>query len=97
MEKLSWQDEIALNGIDALKEELCNMVRIKRESGKDSFELCPEKKNRLNDDRAYTMSMSAYALQTERRKNITKRERIIDTKDFVSSLTIKKGFRGFHR
>lgn len=97
MEKLSWQDEIALNGIDALKEELCNMVRIKRESGKDSFELCPEKKNRLNDDRAYTMSMSAYALQTERRKNITKRERIIDTQDFVSSLTIKKGFRGFHR
>lgn len=97
MEKLSWQDEIALNGIDALKEELCNMVRIKRESGKDSFELCPEKKNRLNDDRAYTMSMSAYALQTERRKNITKRERIIDTTDFVSSLTIKKGFRGFHR
>lgn len=35
--KLDWQDEIALANIDALKEELVNMVRKKRDSGKDSF------------------------------------------------------------
>lgn len=50
--KLDWQDEIALANIDALKEELVNMVRKKRESGKDSFELTPEKANKLHDDRA---------------------------------------------
>ena len=50
--KLDWQDEIALANIDALKEELVNMVRKKRDSGKDSFELTPEKANKLHDDRA---------------------------------------------
>ena len=50
--KLDWQDEIALANMDALKEELVNIVRKKRESGKDSFELTPEKANKLHDDRA---------------------------------------------
>lgn len=73
--KLNWQEEVALIGIDALKEELVNMVRIKRESGKDSFELCPEKKNKMNDDRAYVCAMASYALMCERRKNITHRKK----------------------
>lgn len=68
--KLDWQDEIALANIDALKEELVNMVRKKRDSGKDSFELIPEKANKLHDDRAYTACMASYALMQERRKAI---------------------------
>lgn len=50
--KLDWKDKIALANIDALKEELVNMVRKKRESGKDSFELTPEKATKMHDDRA---------------------------------------------
>ena len=73
--KLDWQDEIALANIDALKEELVNMVRKKRDSGKDSFELTPEKANKLHDDRAYTACMASYALMQERRKNITQKKR----------------------
>ena len=73
--KLNWQEEIALSGIDALKEELVNMVRIKRDSGKDSFEICAEKRNKLHDDRAYTCCMLGYALSEERRKHITKKKR----------------------
>lgn len=46
--KLNWQEEIALTGIDALKEELVNMVRIKRENGKDSFEICAEKRTKMH-------------------------------------------------
>jgi len=49
---LDWRDEIALTNIDAAKEELVNMVRKKRDSGKDSFELTPEKANKMHDDRA---------------------------------------------
>ena len=75
MIKLDWQDEIALANMDALKEELVNMVRKKRESGKDSFELTPEKANKLHDDRAYTCCMASYALMCERRKSITNRKR----------------------
>lgn len=68
--KLDMQEEIALAGIDAMKEELVNMVRIKRDSGKDSFELCPEKRNKMHDDAAYTCAMLGYALKSERRKKL---------------------------
>ena len=68
--KLDWRDEIALTNIDILKEELVNMVRKKRDSGRDSFELTPEKSNRMHDDRAYTCALLGYALLQERRKDI---------------------------
>ena len=92
VEKLNWQEEIALSGIDALKEELVNMVRIKRDSGKDSFELCAEKRNKLHDDRAYTCCMLGYALSEERRKLITKKRRGAPA-NFVKSLPFNKAKR----
>ena len=94
IEKLNWQEERALASIDALKEELVNMVRIKRDSGKDSFELCAEKRNKLHDDRAYTACMASYALQEERRKKITQRKKPKESaNDFVQSLTMRKAKR----
>lgn len=91
IEKLNWQEEISLASIDALKEELVNMIRIPRQSGKDSFELCPEKASRLHDDRAYVTCMCSYALQVERRKNITDKRKPKADKSLVQKLTIKKG------
>ena len=73
--KLDWADIIALENIDCLKEELVNMVRKKRESGKDSFELTAEKANKLNDDRAYTLCMASYGLSELRRKKLINRAR----------------------
>ena len=46
--KLDWKDELALSNIDSLKEELVNMVRKHRDSGKDSFDLTPEKANKMH-------------------------------------------------
>ena len=46
--KLDKEQEAALINIDCLKEELVNMIRRKRDSGKDSFELVSEKANRLH-------------------------------------------------
>lgn len=71
--KLDPYEEIALSGIDALKEELVNIVRKKRDSGKDSFELIPEKANRLHDDRFYCACLCAYYLSEKRREHITTR------------------------
>ena len=34
IEKLNWQEEASLSSIDASKEELVNMIRIPRQSGK---------------------------------------------------------------
>jgi hypothetical protein len=70
---LDWRDEIALTNIDAAKEELVNMVRKKRDSGKDSFELTPEKANKLHDDRAYTCALLGWALMEARRADILKK------------------------
>lgn len=73
--KLDPYQEIALANIDAMKEELVNMRRIKRESGKDSFELIPEKVGRLHDDRSYTYVMCAFYLQEVRMSKIRNRQR----------------------
>jgi hypothetical protein len=68
--KLDAYQEIALANIDALKEELVNMIRKKRDSGKDSFELIPEKANKLHDDRAYTFVMASFYLSNQRMSRI---------------------------
>lgn len=86
--KLDWKDKIALANIDALKEEILNMVRKKRESGKDSFELTPEKARTLHDDRAYTLALGGYALMEERRKLLLKRPKT-DTNSLLDKLTIR--------
>lgn len=46
--KLDKDQELALSQIDALKEEIVNIERRKRDGGKDSFELIPEKSNLLH-------------------------------------------------
>ena len=84
--KLDWKDKIALANIDSLKEELVNMVRKKRESGKDSFELTPEKANKMHDDRAYTASMMGFALMEERRKLLLQRPKS-NKNDLLNKLT----------
>ena len=57
--KLTREEEIALNQIDAMKEEVVNICRIKRDSGKDVFKLPAHKDANtgvseftMNDDRA---------------------------------------------
>lgn len=90
--KLDWKDEIALTNIDALKEEAVNMVRKKRDSGNDSFELAPEKENKMHDDRIYTLSMLSYGLNEIRRK-----ERLSNVKKPTTSIADKLTIRGFRR
>ena len=92
MVKLDPYQEIALANIDALKEELVNMRRIKRESGKDSFELIPEKVGRLHDDRAYTYVMCSFYLQEVRMSKIRNKKRDIgSTKDILEKLIVSSG------
>lgn len=87
--KLDWEDKIALANMDALKEELVNMVRKKRDSGKDSFELIPEKANKLHDDRAYTAVMAAFCLMSERRKGITQKKRSSSPSDISKLFQVR--------
>ena len=76
--------------IDALKEELVNMRRIKRDSGKDSFELIPEKEGKLHDDRAYTYIMCCYHLHEKRMSNIRSKKKS-NNLDIINMLPVTKG------
>lgn len=66
------------------------MRRIKRESGKDSFELIPEKVGRLHDDRSYTYVMCSFYLQEKRLENIRNRKKL-NSSDILSKLQVNPG------
>jgi hypothetical protein len=90
--KLDQFQIIALSNIDAMKEEMVNMVRKKRDSGKDSFELTPEKQNKLHDDRSYTMALCAWWLSEKRLENVRNKTRNIgSTTDILAKLIVSSG------
>ena len=88
--KLDQFQEIALANIDAMKEEMVNMVRKKRDSGKDSFELTPEKANKLHDDRSYTMALCAWYLSEKRLENIRARKKP-NAASLIDMLPVNRG------
>jgi nitrogen regulatory protein PII-like uncharacterized protein len=88
--KLDQFQEIALANIDAMKEEMVNMVRKKRDSGKDSFELTPEKANKLHDDRSYCMALCSWYLSEKRLENIRVRKKP-DATNIINMLPVSKG------
>lgn len=88
--KLDSYQEMALSNIDALKEEMVNIVRKKRESGKDSFDLVTEKANKLHDDRFYCSCLCAYWLSEKRRENIVKRKPVEDFEQYFKIIRPKE-------
>jgi hypothetical protein len=72
---LERDEELGLKQIDALKDEVVNMYRFKQASGKDRFDLAPDKANKMHDDRAYTIAMLGWYLKELRREHITKRKK----------------------
>ncbi len=68
-----------------------NIVRKKRDSGKDSFDLIPEKQNKLHDDRFYCACLCAYCLSEKRRENITSRKSAGNVKDILEKLVVSNG------
>lgn len=94
VQKLSWNEELALANIDSMKEEVVNIVRKKRDSGRDSFDLTPEKSHILHDDRSYVLALLCHGLAQERRKLILKKKPNTDAKTLASQLTIRRGSYG---
>ena len=66
------------------------MVRKKRDSGKDSFELTPEKANKLHDDRSYCMALCSWYLSEKRLENIRVRKKP-DATNIINMLPVSKG------
>lgn len=95
--KLSLEEEVALKQIDMMKEEIVNICRTKRDSGKDSFKLPPYKdadtgasEATMHDDRAYCLALAGYYLQEKRLEHIKKRKKP-NTQDILSKLQVNPG------
>ena len=95
--KLSPDEEIALKQIDMMKEEIVNICRTKRESGKDMFKLPPHKdadtgasEATMHDDRAYTLAMLGWYLSEKRLEGIRARKKP-DLSSIIDMLPVRKG------
>jgi hypothetical protein len=93
---LSWDEVLALTNIDLAKEELI-AVRRQGDDINYKYDLPPDKKNKMHDDRAYTMVMLAWYLKILRRGNITNKElksnvNISDLLSYVAPTIRKRRF-----
>lgn len=80
--KLSVDEEVALKQIDAMREEIVNICRTKRDSGKDMFKLPPYKdastgasESTMHDDRAYCLALAGLYLSERRLEHIRKKKK----------------------
>ena len=64
------EQELALNQIDAMKNEIVNMYRFEQSNGKDRFDLAPDKVTKLNDDRAYCFAILGWQLSLLHRDGV---------------------------
>lgn len=71
---LTYDERVALIQCNLAKTEMSYMCRYSTPNGGVQYELPPEKRNRMHDDRAYTMAMGAYALSCYRRDELLSRK-----------------------
>ena len=85
---LETREQIALAQAELMKIEILYMERIDSGSGNVMFELIPEKRGKMHDDRAYTAALAGYGLSCMRRSNIVTIEDDSDFKfySFVTAL-----------
>ena len=95
--KLSPDEEVSLKQIDMMKEEIVNICRTKRDSGKDAFKLPPHKdadtgasEATMHDDRAYTLAMLGWYLSERRLEHIRSRKKP-NSADIISKLQVNPG------
>ena len=74
--KLDLEQQSALVQIDLMKDQIVNMIRIRNDTGRDRFEIAPEKRRAYpHDDHSYTCALLAYGLQNviegDKQKNKT--------------------------
>ena len=80
--ELSQTEKIALVNIELMKSEVSYMCRYDTANGGVQYELTREMRNKMHDDRAYTLALAAYALSEKRRKDLTVVEKNYDADFF---------------
>ena len=86
--KLSLDEEVALVQLDAMKEEIVNICRTKREGGKDVFKLPAHKdadtgasEATMHDDRSYVLAILGWYLSEKRVEHIRNKKKEKSSKE----------------
>lgn len=72
---LSFEEELGLKQLDAMKEEATHMYKYKSSNGNVRYDLAPGFENILHDDRSYCLALMGHALFELRSQDIVKQKR----------------------
>lgn len=84
--KLSFEEELGLKQLDAMKEELTHMYKYKSSNGNIRYDLAPGFENILHDDRSYCMALMGHALFELRSQDMVRQKRQIQSTSDISKL-----------
>ena len=84
--KLSFEEELGLKQIDAMKEEATHMYKYKSSNGNIRYDLAPGFENILHDDRSYCLSLLGHALFTLRSEDMVRSKSRTQSTSDVSKL-----------
>ena len=73
--KLTFEEELGLKQLDAMKEELTHMYKYKSSNGNIRYDLAPGFENILHDDRSYCMALMGSALFELRSKDMVRQKK----------------------
>ena len=88
--KLSFEEELGLKQLDAMKEEATHMYKYKSSNGNIRYDLAPGFENILHDDRSYCLSLLGHALFTLRSEDMVRsKSRTQSTSDVTKLFSVR--------
>lgn len=84
--KLSFEEELGLKQLDAMKEELTHMYKYKSSNGNIRYDLAPGFENILHDDRSYCMALMGHALFELRSQDMVRQKRQVQSSQDILKL-----------
>lgn len=82
--KLTFEEELGLKQLDAMKEELTHMYKYKSSNGNIRYDLAPGFENILHDDRSYCMALMGNALFELRSKDMVRQKKCTQSPTDIS-------------
>ena len=88
--KLSFEEELGLKQLDAMKEEATHMYKYKSSNGNIRYDLAPGFENILHDDRSYCLALLGHALFTLRSEDMVRsKSRTQSTSDLSKLFSVR--------
>ena len=84
--KLTFEEELGLKQLDAMKEEVTHMYKYKSSNGNIRYDLAPGFENILHDDRSYCMALMGHALFELRSQDMVRQKKCIQSTSDISKL-----------